>query len=83
MLTLVARGLSDREIAERIVVSQHTVHRHVANIRRKLGSNSRAAAVAEAAARRSALSAIPGSASAREWPDGAMRDRRPSPTVAR
>jgi pimeloyl-ACP methyl ester carboxylesterase/DNA-binding CsgD family transcriptional regulator len=48
VLTLVADGLSDREIAERIAVSHHTVHRHVANIRHKLGSGSRAAAVAEA-----------------------------------
>ena len=48
VLTLVAGGLSDREIAERITVSPHTVHRHVANIRHKLGSGSRAAAVAEA-----------------------------------
>ena len=48
VLTLVADGLSDREIAERIAVSPHTVHRHVANIRHKLGSGSRAAAVAEA-----------------------------------
>lgn len=48
VLTLVADGLSDREIAERIAVSHHTVHRHVANIRHKLGSASRAAAVAEA-----------------------------------
>ena len=49
VLSLVALGLSDREIAERMIVSPHTVHRHVANIRRKLGSNSRAAAIAEAA----------------------------------
>ncbi|GAA4544873.1 alpha/beta fold hydrolase [Pseudonocardia xishanensis] len=49
VLTLVARGLSDREIAEQMVVSPHTVHRHVANIRRKLGRGSRTAAVAEAA----------------------------------
>jgi DNA-binding CsgD family transcriptional regulator len=49
VLALVAGGLSDREIAERIAVSHHTVHRHVANIRHKLGSGSRAAAVAEAA----------------------------------
>ena len=48
VLALVADGLSDREIAERIMVSHHTVHRHVANIRHKLGSGSRAAAVAEA-----------------------------------
>jgi pimeloyl-ACP methyl ester carboxylesterase/DNA-binding CsgD family transcriptional regulator len=49
VLTLVARGLSDREIAEQLVVSPHTVHRHVANIRNKLGRGSRTAAVAEAA----------------------------------
>ena len=49
VLSLIALGLSDREIAERMIVSPHTVHRHVANIRRKLGSNSRAAAIAEAA----------------------------------
>jgi pimeloyl-ACP methyl ester carboxylesterase/DNA-binding CsgD family transcriptional regulator len=49
IIACVARGLSDREIAEQLVVSPHTVHRHVANIRRKLGSASRTAAVAEAA----------------------------------
>ena len=49
ILACVARGLSDREIAEQLVVSPHTVHRHVANIRRKLGRTSRSAAVAEAA----------------------------------
>jgi ATP/maltotriose-dependent transcriptional regulator MalT len=49
VLALVARGLSDRDIAEQLVLSHHTVHRHVANIRHKLGRGSRAAAVAEAA----------------------------------
>jgi len=49
VLTLVAQGLNDREIAEQLVVSPHTVHRHVANIRGKLGRGSRSAAVAEAA----------------------------------
>ncbi|AQT80213.1 helix-turn-helix transcriptional regulator [Mycolicibacterium litorale] len=48
ILSCVARGLGDREIAEQLVLSPHTVHRHVANIRRKLGSASRTAAVAEA-----------------------------------
>ncbi len=51
VLALVAAGLSDREIAERLVLSPHTVHRHVANVRTKLGLPSRAAAVAEAARR--------------------------------
>ena len=49
ILACVARGLSDREIADQLVLSSHTVHRHVANIRRKLGRTSRTAAVAEAA----------------------------------
>lgn len=49
VLVLMASGLSDLEMAEQLVVSQHTVHRHVANIRHKLGRPTRAAAVAEAA----------------------------------
>jgi ATP/maltotriose-dependent transcriptional regulator MalT len=48
VLALVAAGLSDQEIADQLVVSYHTVHRHVANIRHKLGRGSRTAAVAEA-----------------------------------
>lgn len=51
VLRLVARGMSDGEIAERLVVSPHTVHRHVANVRAKLREPSRAAAVASAARR--------------------------------
>jgi DNA-binding NarL/FixJ family response regulator len=49
VLRLVAKGLSDGEIAERLVLSPHTVHRHVANVRTKLRLPSRAAAVAYAA----------------------------------
>jgi DNA-binding NarL/FixJ family response regulator len=49
VLVLIAQGLNDREIAEQLIVSPHTVHRHVANIRHKLGRGSRTAAVAEAA----------------------------------
>jgi DNA-binding NarL/FixJ family response regulator len=48
VMRLVAQGLSDAEIAERLVVSPHTVHRHVANVRSKLRLPSRAAAVAYA-----------------------------------
>ena len=48
VLQLVADGLSDAEIADRLVVSPHTVHRHVANIRTKLRQPSRAAAAAHA-----------------------------------
>jgi pimeloyl-ACP methyl ester carboxylesterase/DNA-binding CsgD family transcriptional regulator len=51
ILALVASGLSDREIADRLVLSPHTVHRHIANVRTKLALPTRAAAVAEAAKR--------------------------------
>jgi DNA-binding CsgD family transcriptional regulator len=51
VLALIASGLSDREIAERLVLSPHTVHRHVANLRTKLGLPTRAAAVAAATRR--------------------------------
>lgn len=49
VLALVAAGRSNREIAERLVLSEHTVHRHVSNILRKLGEPTRAAAIAKAA----------------------------------
>ncbi|WP_328453249.1 alpha/beta fold hydrolase [Amycolatopsis sp. NBC_00438] len=49
VLRLVAQGLSDQEIARRLGISAHTAHRHVSNIRGKLGVSSRAAAAAHAA----------------------------------
>jgi DNA-binding NarL/FixJ family response regulator len=49
VLVLVAAGLSDAQIAERLVISPHTVHRHVANILAKLRRPTRAAAAAAAA----------------------------------
>jgi ATP/maltotriose-dependent transcriptional regulator MalT len=49
VLRLVARGMSNQQIATTLVLSEHTVHRHVANVLGKLGVSSRAAAVAEAA----------------------------------
>ena len=48
VLSLLAAGLANREIAERLVVSEHTVHRHVSNILRKLGLPTRTAAAAHA-----------------------------------
>jgi pimeloyl-ACP methyl ester carboxylesterase/DNA-binding CsgD family transcriptional regulator len=48
VLRLVAQGLSDQEIARRLVLSVHTVHRHVANVRQKLNVPSRTAAAAQA-----------------------------------
>lgn len=52
VLRLVAEGLNNQAIGERLFVSEHTVHRHVANILNKLSVSSRAAAVAQAARRR-------------------------------
>lgn len=49
VLRLVAQGLTDEEIAIRLTLSPHTVHRHVANVRTKLGVTSRAAAAVWAA----------------------------------
>lgn len=48
VLRLVAEGLTDQDIAGRLVISEHTVHRHMANVYARLGCSSRAAAVAHA-----------------------------------
>ncbi len=48
VLGLVAGGLTNGEIAARLFLSEHTVHRHVSNILTKLGQPSRAAATAYA-----------------------------------
>ena len=48
VLRLLADGLTNRQIAERLVVSEHTVHRHVTNLLRKLDAPSRTAAAAHA-----------------------------------
>jgi DNA-binding CsgD family transcriptional regulator len=49
VLRLVAQGLSDKESAARLKLSEHTIHRHLGNILTKTGLPSRAAAVAQAA----------------------------------
>jgi DNA-binding NarL/FixJ family response regulator len=46
VLRLVAAGKSNREIAAELVISEHTVARHVQNIYAKLRLSSRAAATA-------------------------------------
>jgi LuxR family transcriptional regulator, maltose regulon positive regulatory protein len=49
VLREVAGGLTNREVAGRLHISEHTVHRHVANILRKLNVPSRTAAASRAA----------------------------------
>lgn len=48
VLALLAQGRTNREIGKRLGVSEHTVHRHVTNILRKLDLPSRTAAAAYA-----------------------------------
>jgi DNA-binding NarL/FixJ family response regulator len=48
VLGLVAEGKTNAEIASALVLSEHTVHRHVANVLAKLGCSKRAEAVAVA-----------------------------------
>jgi ATP/maltotriose-dependent transcriptional regulator MalT len=48
VLRLVAEGCTNRKIADALVISEHTVNRHVTNILTKLGVATRTAAVAEA-----------------------------------
>ncbi len=49
VLRLVAQGLSDKKIAARLYLSEHTIHRHVSNILTKLELPSRTAAATYAA----------------------------------
>ncbi len=49
VLRLVAKGLSEREVADKLFISPHTAHRHLSNIRLKLNAATQAAAVAQAA----------------------------------
>ncbi len=49
VLRLVAQGLTDAQVAERLVISYRTVTTHLSSIYNKLGSNSRAAAARFAA----------------------------------
>jgi len=49
VLRLISKGLNTHAIADRLFISEHTVHRHVANTLTKLNVSSRSAAVAHAA----------------------------------
>ncbi len=48
VLRLISAGLNNHAIAARLFISEHTVHRHVANTLAKLNASSRSAAVAHA-----------------------------------
>ena len=48
ILRLISTGLNNQAIADRLFISEHTVHRHVANTLTKLNVSSRSAAVAQA-----------------------------------
>lgn len=48
VLQLVAKGMSDKEIAAKLFLSRHTVHRHIHSILTKLNVSSRTAAAAYA-----------------------------------
>jgi DNA-binding NarL/FixJ family response regulator len=49
VLGLLSEGLADREISRRLVISERTVHHHVAAVLSKIGVQSRTAAAREAA----------------------------------
>jgi DNA-binding NarL/FixJ family response regulator len=51
VLRLLARGLTNAEIAAALHLSEHTVHRHIASIYSALDLSSRASAAAYAAGR--------------------------------
>jgi DNA-binding NarL/FixJ family response regulator len=48
VLRLLAEGRSNRDIAEALVISEHTVRRHLSNVYRKIGVSTRSAATAYA-----------------------------------
>ncbi|MFC1879740.1 LuxR C-terminal-related transcriptional regulator [Chloroflexota bacterium] len=48
ILTLIAAGLKNKEIAEQLIISLNTVLYHIKNIYRKLGVNKRTLAIAKA-----------------------------------
>jgi len=59
ILELVAQGMSNKEIARLSRRSEHTIHRHMANIFNRLGVSTRAAAVAKGAMARTGDESTP------------------------
>jgi DNA-binding NarL/FixJ family response regulator len=49
VLALLSEGLPDREISQRLFISERTVHHHVSAVLSKIGVSSRTAAAREAA----------------------------------
>ena len=78
VLGLVADGLSNRAIAERLFISQKTAGRHVSNLFAKLGVHSRAQAARVALERGLLGDATPG----RRWGVRPMAPRPPRPRFA-
>jgi DNA-binding NarL/FixJ family response regulator len=48
VLTVLAEGVTNQELADRLFISERTANRHLSNIFTKLGVSSRAAATAYA-----------------------------------
>ncbi|HEU5332512.1 MAG TPA: LuxR C-terminal-related transcriptional regulator [Actinocrinis sp.] len=79
---LVARGLSNREIAKTLVIALRTAEGHVEHILAKLGFTSRAQ-IAAWAARQAVASAGAAPAPANAMPDESTPKRRPRPVPSR
>jgi DNA-binding CsgD family transcriptional regulator/tetratricopeptide (TPR) repeat protein len=58
VLVLLAEGLTNREIADRVFLSPRTVERHLANVGAKLGTRTRSELVAAAARETAAIPAV-------------------------
>ena len=59
VLGLVAEGLTDQQVAQRLYLSPRTVGQHLTSVYRKLGVGSRTAAAREAPRRRATKGCVP------------------------
>ena len=64
MLRLIAAGCTSQEIADELVISIHTVERHITHVYQKIGARGRAEATAYASSTGSPLPA----AGPAQWP---------------